>query len=91
MSPARLFWNLTLIIVLGNQEKEAGILLRGQLLPCRGETSVASYSTAEVAALMRKAEPPLQAQRVREATASTQMPLSHFRVPDFPHRGLTST
>lgn len=66
-----------------------GLLLRGRLLPRGGETSVAPYSTAEAAALTGKGEPPLQAQRVREATASSQMPLSRFRVPGFPRQGPT--
>lgn len=64
-SPARLFWNSTLIIVLGRQERKQGQLLGGHC--CRSEASVASFSAAEMAVLMGGS--PLPAQRVREDAA----------------------
>ena len=64
MSPARFFWNSTLIIVLSRQERKQVLLLGGDPLPCGGEASVASFSAGEVGVLPRKCGPLLPAQRV---------------------------
>lgn len=70
VSPAGLFWNATLIIVLAAREgRKEGQLLEGHLLPCRDKASVASFRAAEGAILTRNGGPPLQSQRVREAAA----------------------
>ena len=85
MSPARFFWNSTLIIVLSRQERKQVLLLGGDPLPCGGEASVASFSAGEVGVLPRKCGPLLPAQRVREAAASVTSGCHIYPVQPDPH------
>ena len=91
MSPAVLSWDLTLLI--GWQPGEvAEVAFLGIVLPCQGKTPAVLGDAAEM--LVRTGEGcatlqswSLEDYRVNILRTSSQMSLSCFRVPGFPHQG----